>query len=212
MAYAVREARRTPRNSGKHKELNRNGWDQAKQWPQSLRDGLKTDHMELSTQLRRLDFLLGITGNGWPVLSRGVTCSDQEDPSGCRMENGPSSKTGGGVVAGRGESEACWEHQLQAAWLVYSMEKGRRAVLWDLTDTPRYRHGFAVSTSAVTLQSMKKLLIIASAKNKWDNVCPSDLQGLRHCRNISYQLFNYRSTIKSNHHFTLLSFIPIPDD
>lgn len=46
------------------------------------------------------------------------------------------------------------------------MEKGRRAVLWDLTDTPRHRHGFAVSTSAVTLQSMKKLLIIASVKNK----------------------------------------------
>lgn len=38
----------------------------------------------------------------------------------------------------------CWEHQLEAAWLVCSMQKGRKAVLWDLTDTPRYRHGFAV--------------------------------------------------------------------
>ena len=46
MAYAVREARGTPGNSGKHKELSRNGWDQAKQWPQSLRGGLKTDHTE----------------------------------------------------------------------------------------------------------------------------------------------------------------------
>ena len=77
---------------------------------------------------------------------------------------------------------------------------------------PQIQTWLCCSTSAVTLQSMKKLLTIASAKNKWDNVCPSDLQGLRQCRNISYQLFNYRSTIKSNHYSTLLSFIPIPDN
>ena len=161
-------------------------------------------HRALCTQLRRLDFLPGITGKGWSVLSRGMTWSDQEDHSGCRMENGSSSKTGGG---GAGVSQGAAEN---ISWRQHG--EGEKGYSLGPDRYPQIQTRLCCSTSAMTLQSTKKLLIIASAKNKWDNVWPSDLQGLRHCRNISYQLFNYRSIIKSNHYFTLLSFIPIPDN
>ena len=168
-------------------------------------------HGALSTQLRRLDFLLGITGKGWPILSRGVTWSDQEDHSGCRMENGSSSKTGGGGVQAE-VSRGLLRTSAGGSLARMQHGEGEKGCSLGPDRYPQIQTWLCCSTSAVTLQSMKKLLIIASAKNKWDNVCPSDLQGLRQCRNISYQLFNYRSTIKSNHYSTLLSFIPIPDN
>ena len=40
-------------------------------------------------------------------------------------------------------------------------------------------------------------------------MCQSDPQGLRHYRNISYQLFNYSSTRGSSHYFMQPSFIPV---
>lgn len=156
---------------------------------------------------KEADFLLGITGNSWTSSEQRSDMLRSGRPSGCRMENGPSSKTGGGVVAGRGESEACWGLPASGSLARIQHGEGEKGCSLGPGQTPPGQTRLCCFHQRCDFTEHEKALIIASVKNKWDNVCPSDLQGLRHCRNISYQLFNYRSTIKSNRHFTLLSFV-----
>ena len=200
----VREARGPPGNSGKHRELSRNGWDPAKQWPQSLRGGPEAGHTEPRAPAKGA----GLS----PGHNREVLISS-EQRSGTIRPGRPLWLPHGGRVKqqdwgwGAGVSQGAAE---KVSWR--QLGEGEKGYSLGPDRYPQIQTRLCWSTSTMTLQSMKKLLIIALAKNKWDSVWPSDLQGLRHCRNISYRLFNYRSIIKSNHYFTLLSFIPIPDN
>lgn len=107
MAYAVKESKTNPKDSGN----TRNSTKMDRTKPQAM----ATKKAEMGSKqipgavhpAKEAGLPPGHNKERLTSSGQKLTCSRSGKAPLAAWRNGPSSKTGGGVVAGRGESEAC---------------------------------------------------------------------------------------------------------